>query len=46
MPKRSSEASKKNKLIKAGASDKSIVKQIDMNKFTKQSPVVRKHTKK
>tara|TARA_E500000178_G_scaffold278316_1_gene277789 strand:+ start:261 stop:404 length:144 start_codon:yes stop_codon:yes gene_type:complete len=47
MPKKpSSELSKKNKLIKAGASEKSVIKQLNMTKIVKESKIVRKHRKK
>lgn len=47
MPKKpSSELSKKNKLIKEGVSEKSVIKQLNMTKMVKESKIVRKHRKK
>ncbi len=47
MPKKpSSELSKKNKLIKQGVSEKSVIKQLNMTKIVKESKIVRKHRKK
>lgn len=47
MPKKpSSELSKKNKLIKEGVSEKSVIKQLNMTKMVRESKIVRKHRKK